>query len=120
MLEGFGMKSVSGYALTCLAALCCAVCFIVVDCEGQAVSAKPSDNRVIRERIATIFHETLKRGEVAIEHNGRQVTARSFLPPSTENVDEIRRYGQDAIPILVEYLDSDSGFEKFWRCAFLA
>jgi hypothetical protein len=74
----------------------------------------------MRERIATIFRETLKQGEIAVERNGRrQVTARAFVPPSTEYVDEIRRYGDDAIPILAEYLNSGSGFEEYLAMRFL-
>jgi len=111
------MRSRSRQAL--VAALCCAVCFIVLDCEAQTVSAKPSDNRVMRERISTIFRETLKQGEIVVEHNGRQVTSRTFFPPSTEYVDEIRRYGNHAIPILAEYLNSGSGFEKYLAMHFL-
>jgi hypothetical protein len=95
------------------------MCFIVLDCEAQTVSAKPSDSRVMRERIATIFRETLKRGEAIIELNGRQVTSRTFVPPLTEHVDEIKRYGDDAIPILAEYLNSGSGFEKYLAMRFL-
>ena len=114
------MKSLSRHALAYVAALGCAMCLIVLDCEAQSVSAKPSDNRVMRERIATIFCETLKRGEIVGEHNARrQVTSRTFAPPSTEYVDEIRRYGDDAIPILAEYLNSGSGFEKYLAMRFL-
>ena len=114
------MKSLSRHALAYVAALCCAMCFVILDCEAQTVSAKPFDNRAMRERIATIFRETLKQGESAVEQNGRRhVTARTFVPPSTEHVDEIRRYGDDAIPILAEYLNSDNGFEKYLAMRFL-
>ena len=107
------MRSLSRYALAHVAAFCCAMCLIVLDCAAQTVSARPPDDRVMRERIATIFRETLKRGESTVELKGRQVTSRTFVPPSTEHVDEIRRYGDDAIPILTEHLNSGGGFEKY-------
>lgn len=88
--RSFGMKSFSSHALAYVAALCCAVCFIVPDCKAQMVSVNPSDNRVMRERITSIFRETLKQGESAVEDNGRrQVTSTTFVPPSTEHVDEM-------------------------------
>jgi hypothetical protein len=105
--------------LACFAALLCATCFALVDCEGQTLSADPSGNRDIRERITSIFHETLKQGEITVEHNGRLVTARTFVPPSKEHVDQVRRYGNNAIPILAEYLTSGSGFEKYLALRFL-
>jgi hypothetical protein len=84
------------------------------------VSAKPSHNDDIRKRIAMIFRETLQQGERAVELNGRrQVMSRTFVPPPPWCVDEIRRYGDDAIPILAEYLSSDSGFEKYLAMRFL-
>ena len=114
------MKSLSRHALAYVAALCCAMCFLVLDCEAQAVPAKPSDNRAVRERVAIIFRETLKRGESEVEQHGRRhVTARTFVPPAAEHVDEIRRYGDDAIPILAEYLNAGNGFEKYLAMRFL-
>jgi hypothetical protein len=73
----------------------------------------------MRERIATIFRETLKQGEIAVEQKRRLVTARTFVPPATEHVDEIRHDGDDAIPILAEYLNSGNGFEKWLAMRFL-
>ena len=94
--------------------------FIVFDCEAQMPSAKISNNQVMRERIAIIFGETIKQGEHAFEFNGRrQVTSRTFVPPSFWYVDEFRLYGDDAIPILAEYLSSDGGFEKYLAMRFL-
>lgn len=108
------MKSLSRQTLAQVTALCCAICFIVSNSAAQTVSAKSSARRAVRERVATIFRETLKQGEFSVERGGgRRVTARTFVPPSTEHVDEMRRYGDDAIPVLAEYLNSGSGFEKY-------
>ena len=114
------MKSLSRYALAYLAALCCSMCFVVFDCEAQTVSDNSANNQVMRERIATIFRETLKQGESIVEvEGGGQVMAKTFVPPPSWCVDEIQRYGDDAIPILTEYLSSDSGFEKYLAMRFL-
>jgi hypothetical protein len=113
------MKSHSRYALAYLAALCCSMCFVVFDCEAQTVSDSPSNNQVMRERIATIFRETLKQGEGLVEVDGYQVSVKTFVPPPSWCVDEIQRYGDDAITILTEYLSSDNGFEKYLAMRFL-
>jgi len=106
--------------LAAVAAICFVLCFIGFDCKAQTLSVQTSDNRVMRERIATIFNETFKQGESGVRHNvNRQVTTRTFVPPSTKSLDEIRRYGEAAIPILAEYLDSGSGFEKYLAMRFL-
>src|SRR4030095_4569747 len=67
-----------------------------------------SDEGAIRERIATIIHNTIKQGE------GRTVDGVEFwtrVPPSTKDVEEIKSYGDKAVPILEEYLFSDVGRE---------
>lgn len=113
------MQSFSKHVLAYVGVLCWAM-FMVLDCEAQTPSAKISNNQVMRERIAIIFRETLKQGERAFEFNGpRQVTSRTFAPPPFWYVDEILRYGDDGIPILAEYLSSDSGFEKYLAMRFL-
>ena len=67
-----------------------------------------SDERAIRERIATIIRETLKRGEGTTVEGYRFYT---WVPPSNEDVEEINSYGDKAVPILEEYLFSDVGRE---------
>lgn len=114
------MQSFSKHVLAYVGVLCCTMFVIAQDCEGQTPSAKISDNQVMRERISIIFRETLKQGEHSIKLNGgRQVTSLTPVPPPSWCVDEIRRYGDDAIPILAEYLSSDSGFEKHLAMRFL-
>ena len=92
--------------------------FVDSRCAAQTASAKTSDS-VMRERIATIFSETIKQGETRVEHDGQVFTALTFMPPTTEHVDEIRRYGQDAIPILSDYISRGYGFQKYLAMRFL-
>jgi hypothetical protein len=66
-----------------------------------------SDEGAIRERIATIIRETIKQGEGYID--GIKFWTR--VPPSNEDVEEIKSYGDKAVPILEEYLFSDVGRE---------
>jgi hypothetical protein len=67
-----------------------------------------SDEGAIRERIATVIRETIKQGEGYIV-DGYKFWTR--VPPSTKDVEEIKSYGDKAVPILEEYLFSDVGRE---------
>ena len=67
-----------------------------------------SDERAIRERISTIIRGTLKQGEGTTVEGYRFFT---WVPPSNEDVEEIKSYGDKAISILEEYLFSDVGRE---------
>ena len=56
--------------------------------------SQASDEGAIRERIATIIHETIKQGE------GSTVDGVEFwirVPPSTKDVEEIKSYGDKAV-----------------------
>jgi hypothetical protein len=78
---------------------------------GQTTSttlSKGFDEGAIRERIATIIRETLKRGEGTTVEGYRFYTA---IPASNEDVEEIKSYGDKAVWILEEYLFSDVGRE---------
>jgi len=67
---------------------------------------------LIRERIHQIMRETIKRGET-MTSDGSQAFTRTFVPPSNEDADEVKRYGEKAVPILAEYLRQPTGFEKY-------
>lgn len=93
--------------------------FVVRHSDAQATSAK-STKDLIRDRIAIIFEETFKQGETKIELSDHSVvTARTFFPPSNEHVEEIRRYGKEAVTILSDYLDRGNGWEKYLAMRFL-
>jgi hypothetical protein len=69
-----------------------------------------SDEGAIRERIATIIRETLKRGEGTTVEGYSVFT---WVPPSNKDVEEIKAYGDKAVPILEEYSFSDVGREGY-------
>ena len=62
------------------------------------------------------MRHTLKQGEFKV--NGA-VAAWTRTSPSKENVEEIQRYGDDAVPILSEYLGSEDDREKELAMRFL-
>jgi hypothetical protein len=75
-----------------------------------------SDKEAIRERISAIIRETVKQGE-GTTVDGVKFTTR--VPPSDENVEEIKRFGDKAVPVLDEYFWSKDGFEGVLALRFL-
>ena len=113
------MKVSASSILTSILTIVFAAGLVVGRSDAQTLSAKTS-NRAMRERIATIIQETLKQGETRIELKDHSaVTALTFIPPTTEHVEEIRHYGKEAVPILADYLNRGSGFEKYIAMRFL-
>src|SRR6185295_14000820 len=62
--------------------------------------AQASEKEGIRERISAIIRETIKQGEGTV--NGIKFYTR--VPPSDDEVQEIKNYGDKAVPILEEIL----------------
>lgn len=82
----------------------------------QTQSPPPPDKAKVRERIATIMRETLKRGEFTSPEGWKGVTR---VPPSQEDIEEIQHYGDNAVPVLEEYLSSSEGREYELAMRFL-
>jgi hypothetical protein len=99
-----------------LISLICLVAWLV---EAQTNRADDAQVTAMRERIQTIMRQTIKSGETVVVFDGRQVIARTFIPPSNLAVDEVRSYGDKAVPILAEYLQQPNGFEKYYAMRFL-
>ena len=113
------MKVLTRTVSTWIITMMFAAGFVVSRSDAQTQSDENSD-RIMRERIAIIFEETIKSGETRIfDLNGHPITAITFMPPTNEHVDEVRRYGEKAIPILAGYLNRPSGFEKHLAMRFL-
>src|SRR6185436_12121066 len=113
------MKVLRSLAITWVITIVFAAGLVVRHSDAQTTSTKTSKD-IIRDRIAIIFEETLKQGETRVELSDHSVvTARTFLPPTNEHVEEIRRYGADAVPILSDYLDRGTGWEKYLAMRFL-
>ena len=113
------MKVLRSLAITWVITIVFAAGLVVRHSDAQTKSTKTSKD-IIRDRIAIIFEETLKQGERRVELSDHSVvTARTFIPPTNEHVEEIRRYGADAVPILSDYLDRGTGWEKYLAMRFL-
>ena len=113
------MKVRTSLAITWGITIVFAAGLVVRHSDAQTPSEKTSTD-IIRNRIAIIFDETFKQGETQIELRDHSVvTARTFMPPTNEHVEEIRRYGDEAIPILSEYLNQGNGWEKYLAMRFL-
>ncbi|HKO45870.1 MAG TPA: hypothetical protein VJU84_21515 [Pyrinomonadaceae bacterium] len=89
------------------------ICFVALHVDAQTRSTNDTQLSFIRERIQRIMRETIDNGENVIIVNGHPVTARTFIPPSQLAVDEVKGYGEKAVPVLAEYLRQTSGFEKY-------
>jgi hypothetical protein len=94
------------------------ICLVACCTNAQSEGTDKADVSVIRERIQTIMRETIRSGEKVVMLNGRQVTSRTFIPPSQPAIDEVKGYGDAAVPILGEYLRV-TGFEKYHAMRFL-
>lgn len=72
-------------------------------------NSKPSqtiqDDSVMRERIEAIIRETIKQGEGTV--NGVRIWTR--VPPSSEAYEELKGYGDKAIPVLEQYIWAENG-----------
>jgi hypothetical protein len=88
-------------------------CVGALHVDAQTKTTNDAQPSFIRERIQRIMRETIDSGETVLMFQGRQVTARTFIPPSQLAVDEVKGYGEKAVPILAEYLRPTSGFEKY-------
>jgi hypothetical protein len=73
----------------------------------------------VRRRIQEIMRESLKQGEGEMILDGVRVIVRTKMPPTQKANDEILHYGDDAVPILAEYLESGSERERETSVWFL-
>ena len=84
-------------------------CLIVIGhCLGQGKVADAQTTAKVRERVDTIIRETIKRGEFTIAEGVSGITR---VPPSSEDVEEIKSYGDRAVLPLEEHFSSGNAFE---------
>ena len=87
------------------AALAVLFCLIVI---GQGRVAPAQTTAEVRERVDAIISQTIKQGEFTTTDGVKGITR---IPPSSEDVEEIKRYGDRAVLPLEEHLSSEDGFE---------
>jgi hypothetical protein len=97
-------KTAGGFAgLVVLFGLCA-----VGNCFGQNSVADGQTTANVRDRINTIIRQTIQSGEFTTAEGVKAITR---VPPSTEDVNEIKSYGDRAVQPLAEYLATDNAFE---------
>ncbi|MGH9915602.1 MAG: HEAT repeat domain-containing protein [Pyrinomonadaceae bacterium] len=85
------------------------ICVSLVNISSLQASRLQTPNKtVVRQRIAKIISDTLNQGKGIVK--GISVSIR--VPPSNEAIEEIKNYGDDAVPVLVEYFHSESSSER--------
>jgi hypothetical protein len=89
------------------------ICFVAWHVDAQTNGTDDAQATVIRERIQAIMRQTIETGETVNMSHGRQVIAKTFVAPSNLAVEEVKGYGEKAVPILSEYLRRPRGFEKY-------
>jgi HEAT repeat protein len=70
------------------------------------------DESMVGKRIGEIMKAVVTRGEITLNEQV-VITIRSL--PSEEELDEVKRYGDAAVPVLAEYLTSEDG--RFYHIA---
>ena len=76
-------------------------------CFGQGNAADAQTTAQLRDRVNTIITETIKRGKFTVQ--GEKGITR--VPPSNEDVDEIKSYGDQGVVPLEEHFSSPNAFE---------
>lgn len=100
-----------------MAAILLLTCLLIVSTsKAREQSSITCDKAKVRERVARIMRDTLKQGETKV--NG-VVTSWTRIPPSSEAVEEVRCYGDDAVSVLAEYLKSKDSPKKELALRFL-
>lgn len=86
--------------------------------QHEAFEVKTPSESFIRKRVAALMSYILKKGE-GVTSDGAKYWMPRLARPSEEDIEEVRRYGDDAVPILSKYLSSEDGREKNLAMQFL-
>jgi HEAT repeat protein len=92
------------------------ICLCAVGVGAWHISTpQVSDKTKVRERITVLIREALKEGEGSVDG----IKTWSRVPPSTKTIEEIQAYGDDSVPVLTKFLDSDNERERAIAVDFL-
>lgn len=89
--------------------------FVIFAGNKQNSNAVGSDEANTRRKITKIIQDTIRQGEGVV--NGVNVWTKT--PPSSEAIQEARRLGDHAIPVLASYIGSKSERERALAVEFL-
>jgi hypothetical protein len=87
----------------------------VAEAGDRVKSPQTTSKGAVNRSIKRIITETLKEGEGVV--NGVKVWRR--VPPAQKNIEEIRRYGDEAVAVLTNYLSAESDPERALVVEFL-
>jgi len=87
----------------------------IVGAVDRVVSPQATSKGAVNRSIQRIITETLKEGEGVV--NGVKVWRR--VPPARKNIEEIRRYGDEAVSALTNRLNAESDRERALVVEFL-
>jgi hypothetical protein len=82
--------------------------------KGQDVTASKT-----RNRISEIMRRTIKAGEGQIVRNGQVINTYTRRGRRADDIEEIKSYGDGAVPILAEYISSSDSREWEFAMVFL-
>jgi hypothetical protein len=85
---------------------------LLVSSNGQTHKAKQTDKAAIRKRIAAIISDRLKEGLMFPNNGSPGSPVYTRVPPSREAVKEVKEYGDNALPVLSEHLQSKNERER--------
>jgi HEAT repeat protein len=112
-LEGFVTKTALGSVRLVILLLLSAV---VVASSGQETQmTRPISEALARKRVSTLIRDINSRGHHEVD--GLKIWTRSL--PSDEELDEVRGYGEAAVPVLTDYLKSEDARERELAMRFL-
>ncbi|HXU37948.1 MAG TPA: HEAT repeat domain-containing protein [Blastocatellia bacterium] len=112
-LEGFGKKTVLGSVRLVILLVLFAV--VVASSAQERQMTHPTSEALPRKRVSTIIRDINSRGHHEVD--GLKVWTRSL--PSNEELDEVRGYGEAAVPVLTDYLKSEDAHERELAMRFL-
>ena len=112
-LEGFVKKTaLSSVRLVILLVLSA----VVLASSGRETQmTRPISEAVARKRVSTLIRDINSRGHHEVD--GFKFWTRSL--PSNEELDEVRGYGEAAVPVLTDYLKSEDAHERELAMRFL-
>jgi len=79
-------------------------------------TTQPSENQ-IRERVSILIHQAIRRATTQLK-DGTYATTMPVVP-SSEDIQEVKSYGNRAIEVLSGYVDSKSAMEQHVAFRFL-
>lgn len=112
-LEGFVKKTALGAVRLVILLVLSAV--VVASSGEKTQMSRPISEALARKKVSTLIRDINLRGHHEVD--GLKFWTRSL--PSDEELDEVRGYGEAAVPVLTDYLKSEDAHERELAMRFL-